>query len=572
MGRIHRFGQRHDPVIISNLVAGKTREGRVMTTLLEKLERIRREMQADKVFDVVGRLFEGVSLRQYIEQATTEEGTQQAERGIAGRLTKEQVEAQRARERSLYGDGGDVKRELPRLRTSIEEETYRRLMPGYVRHFIEKAAPMLGLAAQGDLDGTFTLRPVTPGARNPLQSALERYRPEQRQALTVYRPDNKEAVIFLHPGEPVFEALRALALDRLGPQALAGAIFRDSTATALYLFHVALIRIVRRADATLHALGRSETMEYWLVGLRQEYGAASGADSAAGVEGGGISLCPIEHLLLLRDGGGVSSEAIPLIATAEAAFERASVYAMESVARIHAEERRQRLAATLREREQFLRQGYSFQEAELADARNRVRRAAQDGDAHARAQLTRIRERQAGLEARRDEAIAVLHREIDLVEPDEVVFLAHALVLPSDESEDRLRRDADVEAIAVRYARAYEEALGAIVHDVSTAPLALAAGLTEHPGFDLRSRRFDGDELAIEVKGRAGIGDVEMTENEYIQACNLGDRYWLYVVFECASAHPQLVRVQNPFRKLIARAKGSVMIDDASIFANGEVE
>ncbi|HEU5349613.1 MAG TPA: helicase-related protein, partial [Ktedonobacterales bacterium] len=568
MGRIHRFGQRHDPVIITNLVAGKTREGRVMATLLEKLERIRREMHADKVFDVVGRLFEGVSLRQYIEQATTEEGAQQAERGIAGRLTKEQVEAQRARERSLYGDGGDVKRELPRLRTSIEEETYRRLMPGYVRHFIEKAAPMLGLAVQGDLDGTFTLRTLAPGAPNPLQSALERYRPEQRRALTVYRPDNKETVIFLHPGEPVFEALRALALDRLAPQALAGAIFRDPTATAPYLFHVALIRIMRRADAALHALGRPETMEYWLVGLRQEFGSTP----EAGKETGAISLCPIEQLLLLRDGGGVSPVAIPLIATAEAAFEQARVYAMESVARIHAEERRQRLMATLREREQFLRQGYAFQEAELAEARNRVRRAAQDGDPHARAQLARIRERQAGLEARRDEAIAVLQREIELVEPDEVVFLAHALVLPSDEPEDRLRRDADVEAIAVRYAWAYEEALGAIVHDVSTPPLALAAGLTEHPGFDLRSRRFDGDELAIEVKGRAGIGDVEMTENEYIQACNLGDRYWLYVVFECASAHPRLVRVRNPFRKLIARAKGSVVIDDASIFANGEQE
>jgi SNF2 family DNA or RNA helicase len=57
MGRIHRYGQRHDPVIILNLVAGKTREGRVLKTLLEKLERIRRELGSDKVFDVIGRLF-----------------------------------------------------------------------------------------------------------------------------------------------------------------------------------------------------------------------------------------------------------------------------------------------------------------------------------------------------------------------------------------------------------------------------------------------------------------------------------------------------------------------------------
>ncbi len=188
------------------------------------------------------------------------------------------------------------------------------------------------------------------------------------------------------------------------------------------------------------------------------------------------------------------------------------------------------------------------------------------------AELARIRERQTTLEARRDESLGVLRREAELVEPGAVIFLAHALVLPSNDPADRLRQDAAVEAVAIRHARAHEEALGAEVRDVSTALLALAAGLGEHPGFDLHARRRDGSELDIEVKGRAAIGEVEMTENEYIQACNLGDRYWLYVVFDCASAHPRLVRVQNPFRKLIARAKGGVIIDEQSIFANAESE
>src|SRR5262249_45190706 len=67
MGRIHRYGQMHDPVVIINLVAGKTREGRVLRTLLDKLEQIRRELGSDKVFDVVGRLLEGVSLRAYMD-------------------------------------------------------------------------------------------------------------------------------------------------------------------------------------------------------------------------------------------------------------------------------------------------------------------------------------------------------------------------------------------------------------------------------------------------------------------------------------------------------------------------
>ena len=64
MGRIHRYGQRHDPVVIVNLVAGEDARGAgVLKTLLDKLEAIRRELRSDKVFDVVGRLFENVSLK-----------------------------------------------------------------------------------------------------------------------------------------------------------------------------------------------------------------------------------------------------------------------------------------------------------------------------------------------------------------------------------------------------------------------------------------------------------------------------------------------------------------------------
>jgi superfamily II DNA/RNA helicase len=83
MGRIHRYKQRHE-VRIVNLVTGKTREGRVLRTLLEKLERIRRELGSDKVFDVIGRLLEGVSLKQYMEQCVTEEGAQESERKFEG--------------------------------------------------------------------------------------------------------------------------------------------------------------------------------------------------------------------------------------------------------------------------------------------------------------------------------------------------------------------------------------------------------------------------------------------------------------------------------------------------------
>jgi hypothetical protein len=128
-----------------------------------------------------------------------------------------------------------------------------------------------------------------------------------------------------------------------------------------------------------------------------------------------------------------------------------------------------------------------------------------------------------------------------------------------------MRHDAEVEATAVRLTVAHEESLDAEVRDVSTAKLALQAGLSEWPGFDVLSKRPDGEERAIEVKGRAGIGDIELSENEWAQACNLRDRYWLYVAFDCATAHPRLLRVQNPFRKVLVRAKGGVMIDEQAV-------
>jgi hypothetical protein len=110
-----------------------------------------------------------------------------------------------------------------------------------------------------------------------------------------------------------------------------------------------------------------------------------------------------------------------------------------------------------------------------------------------------------------------------------------------------------------------------VVKNVSTPQLARDAGLTDHPGFDLLSK-YPTRQLSIEVKGRAGIGNVELTENEWVAACNLRDRYWLYVVFNCASSHPRLLRIQNPFGKLIVKTKSIVMIDEQEIFQAAEAD
>lgn len=131
------------------------------------------------------------------------------------------------------------------------------------------------------------------------------------------------------------------------------------------------------------------------------------------------------------------------------------------------------------------------------------------------------------------------------------------------------RYDAHVEAIAMRVARAFEEAAGAMVRDVSTAPKARAVGLSDYPGFDLLAVYPSGHRRAVEVKGRAQTGDVEVSDNEWARACNLRGEYWLHVVFDCATAHPRLVRVQDPFAKLLVKSAG-VIVSTRDILAVGE--
>jgi len=195
-----------------------------------ELERIRAELGSDKVYDVIGQLFQGVSLRDYMRDALTEEGVANVERLLAGTLTAEQVTALQQAEQRRYGDGDDVARELPRLRAELEDETYRRLLPGYVRGFVAEAAPLLGLRIEGDLSARFALHAAEPHAMDPLLSALERYETPQQAALSVVKPDNGEPAIFLRPGESVFEALRQQVMLQLGPAARRGAVFRDAGA------------------------------------------------------------------------------------------------------------------------------------------------------------------------------------------------------------------------------------------------------------------------------------------------------------------------------------------------------
>jgi hypothetical protein len=155
----------------------------------------------------------------------------------------------------------------------------------------------------------------------------------------------------------------------------------------------------------------------------------------------------------------------------------------------------------------------------------------------------RLDELNTRLDGRRAELEQEQHCTITNIE-----HLGSAWVLPHPErgtpTGQQMVSDPEIERLAVDAVIEFEEARGWIVESVEQ----------ENRGFDLVSRKPhpDDSETAIEVrfievKGRAGVGEVALTSNEFKTAERLKNDYWLYVVFNCAGGR-DLHLVPDPAR------------------------
>ena len=553
MGRIHRYGQKHD-VRIVNLVAGGTHEGRVLKVLLEKLDAIRRELHSDKVFDVIGGLFENASLRDYMMEALTDDGERRVVKRVEGALTGRRLRAIEERERRIYGAGGEVAPQLDKIRRDMEREGYLRLLPGYVRRFVAKAARLLDLEIRGDLDGFFSLAPCRPGVLDPLLAALESYPAGARERLCVRRPDPAAGAraedapcIWLHPGEPLFDALSGQVLAAFGRDARRGAIFTDPKAETPYFLHLATAWVEREREgaaqapllpaADAEAPHARQIVERRLLGLHHD-------------ENGGPTETPIEHLLLLRGAPQVPPGAVPLAGLGIAMRAEAAAFAERDILDPMVAAQREARRAELPERRRRVAAGFDYRAAGLAARRVKLARNAAGPEAGEA--LDAVKREQQALAAEKARALAALAASPDRIASGGLRFLAHALVVPAADPGEVERYDARVEEVALRIAVAWERDRGGTPRDVSKPELARLAGLPDWPGFDLLSSHGESEVRCIEVKGRAGDGAIRMEANEWKQACHLGARYWLYVVFDCATPAPRLLRVQDPFATLFA--------------------
>lgn len=545
MGRVHRYGQQHS-VLLFNLVSTTTREGRVLTVLLDKLATIRHNLGRDKVFDIIGQQFSRRSLPDLIQAATLpeQEAAVLAELAALDDDNARAILARQARQVEVR----DVRLQLTALQAQQASAEAQRMMPAYMRRFFQQAAHSLNIAIAGDIQHTFSLPQPPP----TVEQALRYYPADIRAALTFERAlakpglDRRPRALYLHPGEPVFEALRDLFLGGYAPLGWQGALFYDPDATEAYLFYLGRIALWRDPPAG----GAPDRLDQHMTGIRRTADGRCVAMPAHTL----LTLFPRRPsdpwpaATSLQQLGGDLAPAENFL-SAEIGLTALNAW-------------RQGENARLPERRDRLRRAFNLRQVELLRQRRLLGEEAAQGLPAAQTRLRDCEAESDRLPTRRQAAEAELLSAPDRLRLGPPQIVAQALVLPLPVEQAAARADVDAERIALAEVRAYELAQGSRLEDVS-APYLKA-------GFDLKITRPDGAQRYIEVKGRRGQRAVELTENEWTQAANHRDRYWLYVVFNCDTL-PSLHRVPDPFGRLVAGQTGSVIIQARAIVAAAQV-
>jgi len=554
MGRLHRFGQRHAEVRIFNMVAEGTREGDVLATLLAKLDEARKDLCSDKVFDIIGQQLEEVSLRDLLRDALFETAPYSAQKKLDSIFATQRLRAAVEEQRKTASTYGDVAKRLGQLNTEIEIERFNRLLPAYIQNFVEKAAPRLGMQIEGDITEAARFAP-TGEEGGWLRNLRTRYPNGMPDFLSVRRDTvvpgvENSRICFLRPGDTIFDALCDQTLSNFRRDVQRGAVFCDPAAERPYLFAVYVCQL---GEMSLGAEKATTTSGYdrRMMAIRWD---ESGEFSPA-APNQLLALPPAPRSLLWKAGN--------LLLAPEESAVKADAYARMLAETTYLQQLRTTMRAQSEGQTDDLLRGFDYEGGFLAGKRSDLARRIRMGEVELAPELEEVKRQQAALDEDRTTALLYEQRRPELVDVAHLERIALAIVVPDPTPEAREAYDKDIEAIAMRIARNFEiDHYQARVFDVSSPQLAR--------GYDLESHRANGEKVVIEVKGRAGRGAVQLTDNEWPTAANVRDKYWLYVVVDCAT-DPKLFRVRDPIR-LAFRTRQSFSINIGEVIREAEPE
>ena len=535
-GRIHRIGQ-NEVCHLWNLVAKETREGDVYHRLLKKLE-VESEALKGRVFDILGEVFEEMSLKDLLMEAI-----RYGDRpDVRARLTKRIDQAlDRDHLKSLLNRNALAQETMSAdrlfaVKEEMEKAEARRLQPFFVRAFFLRALDAVGGTAHPREAGRFEITHIPAAIRERDRRITGRNRREHEPVLRRYericferegiQPLDKRGLtraVLMHPGHPLMLSMSDMILEEHANLLRQGAVLVDPSNEGLepaLLF--LLTHEIKSGDGTV----LSKRLQFVRVG----------ADGKAAFAGWAphLDLDPLSdgERPLLKD---VLSA--PWIAAGQEA--RALALAAGTLVPEHYNEVAHRRIAHV---DKTLTAVHERLTKEIGFWQDRWLKLKEDGEAgkDVRLNLENARRTIADLESRLESRKRELQSMRHIVNGTPTV-LGGALIVPAglmsrlrgDEPADPVARTfaADaatrkrIEQLAMDAVRRAEEARGCRVVDVSAHKCGW--DLTSYPAAVTGKQP---NPRHIEVKGRVkGVDTVCITRNEMLYAFNQGDKFVLAI-------------------------------------------
>ena len=540
-GRIHRIGQT-EVCHLWNLVAKDTREGQVYGRLLEKLD-VARKALGGRVYDVLGRLFEGKAMRDLLLDAIRYGENREARNQLF-----EKVDQAAGTERigELLAERALVREHLSpatiaEIRDQMARASARRLQPHFIRRFFLEAFRALGGSVHRREKGRFEIARVPAEVCDRLQGNLGPAVQPRYERICFERKDaaGPPLAAFVCPGHPLLDRTLGVILDRWRAGLAEGAVLVNETddreeARAEFAVRTAV------TDGRKTRSGSRRTISERLAFIELD---ANGRVANAG---------PAPHL----DCRPIRDEERALLGNRLNADwlggdDAIMDHAIDALVPEHLGEVRTRRAAEIEKTRQQVFERLSRERTHWDNRANELRareRAGKQGRIAAAQAARRAEE----LDGRLERRMAELDREGDIAAAPPQIIGA-SLVVPggllrqlSDPAPSEVASPegrAAVEQIAMAAVMEAECGLGRDPRDVSA----------KNEGYDIESRDPGTGRLRfIEVKGRrADATTVTVTRNETAVALNSLDQshdYILAIVLVDHGYAQRIAYVADPFR------------------------
>ncbi len=512
-GRVHRIGQ-HEVCHMWSLVAKDTREGDVYTRLLEKLEQ-QRSALGGRVYDVLGQVFEGNSLRDLMIEAIRRGDSPESRAHLfevvdehVGDGLVEVLAAEQLVPTSMSTS------EIDEVRREMDRAEAARLQPHHVEAFFAAAFKDLGGTLRTREQHRYEIRSV-PGAIKDQDRIIGRGAPVvntysriafDRRAVRV--EGHAADATLMHPGHPLMSAMLSLIGDRHGNTLRHGAVLVDRHDVSTDPYVVCLLE----HDVTDGRIDRSGNPQ--VISRRVQYVRVDPDGTISP-----ITQTPIPNLETPSEAEAEAAKDVLKQPWCQAADldRRIIEYASATVARAHVGEvtarTYERVDKTKRLVQNRLQHEINYWDRRAAEIRENER-AGRSSRLPADQAQTRAEDLARRLGRRMQELD--LERAVAATPPR---VTGACLVLPQgwlsslDDPEGARARaveTARIERLAVDAVLSVEEALG---HDSAEMP-------HNNPGYDIESDTPDGLDF-IEVKGRVEGGNTfVLTRQEAVTALN----------------------------------------------------